>query len=43
MPETHRSPSGFLPERLLAIAIMTAMTALPLIEIVARKALEGGI
>ena len=43
MPDTHRPPSGFLAERVLAIVILTTMTALPLIEIVARKTFEGGI
>ena len=43
MPDTHRPPSGSAPERILAIVILAAMTALPLIEIVARKVLEGGI
>jgi tripartite ATP-independent transporter DctM subunit len=43
MPETHRTPSGSLVERILAIGILAAMTGLPLFEILARQFREGGI
>jgi tripartite ATP-independent transporter DctM subunit len=43
MPDTTRSPAGSLLEHALAIAILAAMTLLPLIEIAARQVLEGGI